>query len=303
MIQIWEMVLERRQLATAVAIAVAVLPVCGQAATNQGTSVITQGESTRDLVRDVIYNELHARAQEGQWEYRTESASAAERQVREAVETKEGTLSRLIEVNGSPLSANQKRDEDARLEAYVRDPGELTRSDRGRQEDEARLLTAMQLIPAAFVFEQGARENDLEQISFRPDPAYVPSSYEARVLHGMSGTMTVNTRLKRLVEMQGVLMERVDFGYGMLGHIEKGGSFEIHRRKLTDTQWKTDLLEVHVQGRLVMLKSVTKDERETRSDFRSVPRSTTLAEANEMLNQAADRGTEARLVPASDKQK
>jgi len=96
-----------------------------------------------------------------------------------------------------------------------------------------------------------------------------------------------------------VLAERVDFGYGLLGHVEKGGTFEIHRRQVSAEHWKTDLVEVHVQGKILMLKTVSKDQREARMDFRAVPKDTTLAEARDMLSQMVDRGTQARLMPTA----
>ena len=46
-------------------------------------------------------------------------------------------------------------------------------------------------------------------------------------MHALGGTLLVNQRLKRLIEMDGRLIERVDFGYGILGHVGKGGTFEI----------------------------------------------------------------------------
>jgi hypothetical protein len=65
------------------------------------------------------------------------------------------------------------------------------------------------------------------------------------------------------------------------------------------THWKADLVETHVQGKVLLVKSLSKDQREARSDFRPVPSGTTLAEAKQMLGQAADQGVQARLVPAA----
>jgi hypothetical protein len=40
----------------------------------------------------------------------------------------------------------------------------------------------------------------------------------------MKGTMVVNTRQNRIVSLQGVLTQDVDFGFGILGKLEKGGT-------------------------------------------------------------------------------
>jgi hypothetical protein len=98
-----------------------------------------------------------------------------------------------------------------------------------------------------------------------------------------------------MIEMDGRLLERVDFGYGILGHVEKDGSFEVRREQVSDTHWKTDLVEVHIQGKVLLFKNVTKDQRELRSDFRPVPHDITLAQAKELLDQRGEVRNEANL--------
>jgi hypothetical protein len=266
----------------------------------QGAAPQNKPESARDLVRDVIFNELYDRERDSHWEYRSECSSSVEDLVREQVETDEGPIFRVLAERGNPLNTVQREREDERLDQYIRSPGEIARVEREHREDEHRLAAIMGLLPRAFLFEyEGAPVADLVHITFHPDPAFVPSGYEARIVHALAGTLIVEARLKRMVDMRGTLAERVDFGLGLLGHVEKGGTFEIHRQQVSAGHWKADLVEVHVQGKILMLKTVSKDQREARFDFHSVPSGTTLADAREMLSQAEDRGTEARLVPAT----
>ena len=275
----------------------AALPLCAQV-----SAIIPQAnpEAARNLVREVIFNELHDRERDSHWEYRSECLSSAENLVREQVETDKGPVFRVVAKDGSPLDAAQREREDARLDQYIHSPGQIARTERAHEEDEARLAGIMGLLPQAFLFDYaGATTGDLVRIDFRPDPAFVPSGYEARVVHALTGSLTVDARLKRMIEMRGVVAERVDFGYGFLGHVEKGGPFEIHRRQVNAEHWKTDLVDVHVEGKILMLKTVSKDQREARSNFRPVPVGTTLAEARDMLGQAVDQGTLARIVPAA----
>jgi hypothetical protein len=257
-------------------------------------------QSARDLVRDVIYNELHDRERDSHWEYRAECVSSAENSIREQVETDKGPVFRLLAQDGSPLDAVQREREDQRLDRYLQNPAEIARVDRSHREDEERLATVMAMLPQAFLFDyEGTEADGLVHLAFRPDPSFTPTTYEARIVHALNGTISVNARLKRMIDMRGSLAERLDFGYGFLGHVEKGGAFEIHRRQVSPEHWKTDLVDVHVQGKILMLRTVAKDQHEARSDFRPVPSGTTLAEARDMLNEAVDRGTEAHMVPAA----
>jgi hypothetical protein len=285
--------------ATALFVAAAALPLCAQTAP-LSASVSSGPQSARDLVRDVVYNELHDRERDSHWEYRSECVSASQNLIREQVETDQGPIFRLLELDGSPLDPSQRRHEDTRLNEYIHDPAQIAHIEHAHEEDEARLAAVMQILPDAFLFEfDGSPGTDIVRIKFQPNPAFVPTGYEARIIHALEGTITVNARLRRMVEMQGTTMSRVDFGYGLLGHVEKGGTFTIHRRQVNAAHWKTDLVDVHIQGKVLMLKTVSKDQREARSDFRPVPGGTTLAEAREMLNQAAGESVQARLIPAS----
>ena len=290
------------RLVTALFVVTAALPACAQQPPESNARVEAQ-QSAGDLVRDVIYNELHDREHDSHWEYRSECLSGEKNLVREQVETDRGPIFRLIEQNGTPLDAKQEAREDERLDAYIQSPGQVARVEHAHQEDEARLASVMAMLPQAFLFDyESAAAGNAVRIGFRPNPNFLPAGYEARIVHALTGALMVEARLKRMIDMRGTLAERVDFGYGFLGHIEKGGTFEIHRRQVSATHWKTDLVEVHIEGKVLMLKTVSKDQREARTDFRPVPRGTTLAEAREML-EAKSAGTQARLIPAAAREK
>jgi hypothetical protein len=99
--------------------------------------------------------------------------------------------------------------------------------------------------------------------------------------------MWIDSQNKRLVALKGELIDRVRFGYGLLGHINKGGSFAIHRLQVSPSHWRTDLIDIHVSGRVILFKTVNKEQHEVRSEFRAVPGSLTLEQAEAMLKQSA----------------
>jgi hypothetical protein len=256
-------------------------------------------QSAQELVRDVIYNELHDREHDSHWEYRSEAVTTSQNVVREQIETDQGPIFRVLERGGCSLSADQQRHEEARLDEYINSPGQIERVEHDHLEDEARLAAVMRMLPKAFLFAyDGASTGDEVRIAFRPDPGFVPDGYEARIVHALAGTLTVNQRLKRMIDMDGRLIERVDFGYGILGHVEKDGTFEIHRVQVSPEHWKTSLVAVHIQGKVLLFKNVSKEQRETRTDFRPVPRDISLEQAKEMLDRQSSAAlpVEARLA-------
>jgi hypothetical protein len=244
-------------------------------------------EPAQQLVRDVIWNELHD-TEQSHWEYLSIQTRSGQTLIREQVETSQGPVFRVLERNGTPLDTAQRQREARRVAAYVHDPSAVARIRRDHQQDQARLSSIMRMLPQAFLFQyQGVPSGDVARLSFRPNPAFVPSGYDARVVHALAGAMTVNLRYKRMIDIHGVISQTVNFGYGVLGYVDQGGTFEIHRRQVSPNHWKTDLVDVHVKGRILMLRNVSKDEREARSGFHRVAENTTLAQAKQLLSQAA----------------
>jgi hypothetical protein len=103
----------------------------------------------------------------------------------------------------------------------------------------------------------------------------------------MAGTVEIDQRLKRFVAMHGTVINRIDFGYGLLGYVDKGGEFSVHREQVSPTRWKTNLVDVHVAGHVILFKSVSKDHHEERSKFQPVPTGISLDEAKRLLDQAS----------------
>ena len=254
-------------------------------------------ESPQQLVADVMYNELHDRQVDSFWEYRSVRVSGPQDVVREQVETSQGPIFRVLEDHNHPLDAQQRQKEDQRLQDLTTRPGAMTNALQDHLKDEERMERVIKMLPDAFLYEyDGPAEGDEVRLSYRPNPSYTPQGYEARVVHALSGTLVVNQRLKRMVSMKGQMLERVDFGYGLIGYIDKGGTFEVRREQVSETRWKTSLVDVHIQGRVFLLHTVGKDQREERTNFHPVPHDISLSAAKQLLDQAAGAPSMAALT-------
>jgi len=253
-------------------------------------------QSPHDLVRDVVYNELHDRERDSYWQYHSTRVTGSRTELREQIETQQGPVYRVIEINGKPLDADQRKKEDARLTELLTNPRELARNKQNHEQDEERLHQVLKILPEAFLFDyEGSATGDTVRIAFHPNPAFAPHSYEERILHGLTGVAMVNQTQKRLIDMSGKLIERIDFGYGILGHVEKDGVFQIHREQVNATHWKTSLVDVHVQGKILLFSTITKDQHEVRSGFRPVPLDISPVQAKEILDHAMPLPAESRL--------
>jgi hypothetical protein len=244
-------------------------------------------ESAHDLIKDVVYNELQDRGRQSFWEYRIEKRIAQQSLTEEQVETQYGSIYRVIAKNGVPLDQAQRQQEDSRLDDLLRNLSERDNLKNNYDKDEQRLERLMALLPDAFVCEYDGEDGGNIRLTFRPNPSFKATTFEARIFRGLAGQMWIDPQHKRLVALKGELIDRVEFGYGLLGHINKGGVFAIHRQRVSPTHWKTDLIDIHVLGRVLLFKTVNKEQREVRSSFRAVPESMTLEQARALLNERA----------------
>lgn len=244
--------------------------------------------SAPQLIKEVAYNEVQDRERDSFWAYNVDQKIGQDTFAKRQVETKNGPIFLILEENGKPLTDAERGREETRLEHLINNPSALAKNRQDHLQDEERLERLIKLMPDAFLYEQdGPLSNDLATFRFRPNPAFNPPTYEARVFHGMAGTIEINQRLKRFVAMRGAVIDRIDFGFGLLGYVDKGGRFEIHRQQVNATRWKTDLVDVHVSGRVILFKSLSKDHHEVRSSFHPVPTDISLNDARRLLDQAA----------------
>ena len=102
-------------------------------------------------------------------------------------------------------------------------------------------------------------------------------------MHSLTGIIFVDLQHKRLAEFSGRLMNRVDFGYGVLGYIDQGGTIQIGRSQVDSSERKTTFVNIQLSGRMVLFKTVSKQDYEIRSDFRAVSNDLSLMAASQLL--------------------
>ena len=205
------------------------------------------------------------------------------KKAKEVVQTGQGSLDRLVAVDGHPLNAKEQQDERDRIENLVRNPAEQQRLEQTKRKDAEQCKTFFKMIPDALTFSYAGRDGDLIKLSYRPNPGFQPPTREARVFHEMEGEMWVHATQRRLLRISGQLIADVKFAGGLLGHLERGGHFNVEQRELLPGQWDLTFMEVNMQGKALFFKTIAVQEKEYRRDFRTVPDDLTLTEAADML--------------------
>ena len=244
--------------------------------------------SAADLVKAVIYNELHPPAgSDIHWKYRLEKEVAGKQETREVVETSFGSLDRLLMIAGRPLTDPEASEERERIWRFSHSSSEQQKAEQSRRKDAEQRDALMKMIPDAFLFEYAGESGNLTKVVFKPNPRFRPASREGKVLQQMAGEMWVDTRMKRLACVSGQLINEVKFGGGLLGHLEKGGQFTVKRSEIAPGDLETTEMIINMRGKALLFKNISVQQKELHTDFERLPADISLADAaNLLLKQA-----------------
>jgi hypothetical protein len=203
------------------------------------------------------------------------------------VETAEGRMRRLVAVDGKPLSSSEQSAEDNRITYLTNHPGDFRREAQGRKDDEARMADLLRELPRLFVLQTAGSEGDCTRITFAPNPQFQEASFQDRVVHAMSGVLLIHNADKRLCGIDAHLDHGVEFGFGLLGKVSDQSHFSVARQEVCPGQWKTTKVHVHVDGSILLMKSVSRDEDSSRSGFKLIDHDLTLVQAAALVRSTA----------------
>jgi hypothetical protein len=258
----------------------------------QGPS-IPSAQEVAELVRTAVNNEIKASQDETtHFMFRSTKTTPHGSVTKIYIEAKEATAGIVVAYDGKPLTPEQRKAEEARIDRFIKNPDELRKKRKQEQEDAARSLRIVRAIPDAFRFEYAGEEKgtpgigkpgaNLMALKFRPNPEYNPPSRVEQVLDGMEGMVLIDPVRKRLASIDGKLFKEVGFGWGILGHLDKGGHFLIQQEYVGDPYWYISRMSLKFSGKILLFKNFSLESEELFTDVKLVPEMT-FADAVEML--------------------
>ncbi len=258
------------------------VPVKSQPATGPETGNAPPAQA-QALVVQTLANELRA-AQDTSHplRYLLRKISPRVTTTKEIYETSDGDVARLVAINDKPLSPTDQQTEAARLQVLLNDPGKQRRRKQAEDADAGRALKVLRALPIAFVYQYAGSgqgpAGEVEKFTFRPDPNFSPSDLETQVLPAMTGEIWIDAAHERVVRLEGHVQQDVDFGWGILGRLNKGGWIVIEQADVGPDmgpnvgigQWRTVHFQMQMSGRVV-LKTRTFDTTEEETRFAPLP--------------------------------
>jgi hypothetical protein len=99
----------------------------------------------------------------------------------------------------------------------------------------------------------------------------------------MQGMLVIDPVARRIAQIDGTLFKEVGFGWGILGHLDKGGHFLVDQCDVGNGSWQISHMSLSFTGKILLFKNLAIQSDETFSDFRRVPDNLTFAQGVKLL--------------------
>ena len=228
--------------------------------------------------------------------------------VQQIIETPQGDVAMLVAVNGAALNSGGQQMERARLDNLDANPALQEHRRRREQEDKDRVDKLMHLLPDAFLYHYDSTvpcdvttqpriaapgfellpasssvTAQCYHMTFKPNPNFQPDDIEAKVFTGMAGEVWIEISAERLCKLHAHLIEDVDFGWGIVGRLNKGGTVDLEQTQIGEKDWELTRMKLNMTGRALLFKPLSFRINEEMADFAPVQPGTDYRAAIKLL--------------------
>jgi hypothetical protein len=249
--------------------------------------------SPDDLVRKSVANEIKAANDNTAFLFRARKQTPRGSQTHLYVQTRDAMVGMLIAVNDQPLKGDQLAAEEGHLQFLANNPDEVKKKQQREKDDAERVGRIVRALPSAFLYEYagtapgqpgvGKPGDELVRLNFRSNPKYNPPTRVEQVLVGMRGYLMIDANHFRIAKIDGTLFKDVSFGWGILGHLDKGGQFQVDQGNVGDSAFEITRMTLSFTGKLLLFKSIVIKSTEVYYDFQPVPPNLTFAQGVALL--------------------
>jgi hypothetical protein len=226
--------------------------------------------------------------------YRLRKSTPRLTSTKEIVETEDGDVARLVALFDKPLSQADEQAEQARLDDLLSDPSRQQRRKQSEEGDFGIVLKLLRMLPNAFLYQYAgdgagaavSAAGAVEKFAFRPNPDFRPPDVETQALTAMTGEIWIDAAAERVTRLEGHLQQDTDYGWGILGKLDKGGWVVIEQSDVGGRQWRIARFQMRMNLR-VLFKTRNVDTVEEMTQYAPVPAGIDYKQAIRMLRAEA----------------
>ena len=217
--------------------------------------------------------------------YRLRKSSPRFTSTKEIAETRDGDVARLVAINDQPLSPDDEKREEARLDALLSDPARQRHRKQSEDNDTARAMKVLRVLPNAFLYQFAGMgtvaTGTVAKFTFKPNPQFAPPDFETGILTAMAGEIWVDPVQERVVHLAGSLQQDKEIALGIV-QMDKGGWVEIDQADVGGHQWRIVRLRLKMDMR-ILIKDKSSDSVQEFTHFEPLPANLSYQQAIKML--------------------
>jgi hypothetical protein len=257
------------------------------AALGQPASAALTPTQAQALVSRALATEVRsARDLSHPMRYRLRKSSPRMTTTKEIAETRDGDVARLVAINDHPLDRAEEQREEARLDVLLSDPGRQRHRKQSEESDTGIVLKLLRMLPQAFLYEyEGVGQGSagaVEKFRFRPNPDFSPPDLETQALTAMVGELWIDAAQERVTRLDGHLQQDTNYGWGILGKLDKGGWIVLEQAGVGAGQWRIARFQMKMELR-ILFKTKYFDSVQQMTGYTPIPAGLDYRQAIQML--------------------
>jgi hypothetical protein len=206
-------------------------------------------------------------------------------QLRDEIETSEGTVARLIQRDGRALTPDEDTAERGRLQYLLGNATFFTHHVKNEQANKKMGLDLLKLMPEAMLWSYASGQPSLPEpfngkppsarllivLDFRPNPKWNAPSIPAEALTGLAGRIWIDSVTQQMVYLDGSVIKPVNVGWGVVAHLYPGGTISVHQTRVNGDRWIVDRVVEQLVIRALMVKTIRQRVVFDTSSYQAVP--------------------------------
>jgi hypothetical protein len=211
-------------------------------------------------------------------------------ETRDVVETRDGTVTRLILRDNRPLTAEEDKTERDHLTNLMRHPGDFSKHAKAQQANKKIAVDLIQLMPDAMLFSYAPGQPQTPNrsatqvvLDFVPNPGFHPPNLYSEGMVGLRGRIWIDARSRELVRIEGQIFQSINWGWGVLAHIYPGGTVDLEQTAVSGARWNMTQFHEEVTVKALMVKTLKVHAEGQTFAFQALPGPMDYTDAIRML--------------------
>jgi hypothetical protein len=199
--------------------------------------------------------------------------------LRDVIESKDGTVARLIMRDGKPLTKEQDEGERNRLNDIIASPSGFAQHIKNENSGKKIADDLIRLMPDAMIYTyvpdqpQSGKTHGRPEIvmDYAPNPKWRPPTTTSAALTGLRGRVWIDASTRNVVGIEGEVFQGVNLGWGLLAHIYPGGKLLLEQTSVGEQRWIFTHFEERITVRALMVKTLNVRSNIDGEDFHLIP--------------------------------